>query len=299
MGIDTNRFVCSVPDSLLCSICNDVLDQPVQCLKYQHLFCLDCITSWLQVNSSCPLDREELLVSQLKPVHHVIGLLDNYDVRCEFSGFGCQAVDKYGLVKEHEDNCEFSNVLVVAIENCLINKYKYDAATLHMHLENAEHNLEQLSLSSKQINCKLQKKDDEIRNIHIRLDISQQKMGKLEEKLRYRQDEVRKLEMHLEHTLRREDKSSRHLNELNEKSRDTIKKLKEQVSRDEVTLIKINSQLSSFRKNVAERESQLEQLHRKHLEAESDYSRQINGLKELKIELEVEKERRSAIKRRH
>lgn len=142
MGIDINRFVSKVPDALICSICNDVLDNPVQCPTNQHLFCLVCITIWLQDNSSCPLDREQLLATQLKPARLVNQLLEDYYVKCNFVGYGCQVVMKFGLINDHGDRCDFDHAEVIARNDRTINQYVEQVEMLQILLENSEHELE-------------------------------------------------------------------------------------------------------------------------------------------------------------
>ncbi len=34
-----------------------------------HVFCRECIETWLEYNESCPIDRSPLTIDQLQPMH--------------------------------------------------------------------------------------------------------------------------------------------------------------------------------------------------------------------------------------
>lgn len=201
MGIDINRFVSTIPDDLICHFCDNVLDNPVRWPANEQLFCLDCITQWLQNNSSCQLDMEELLTTQLKPAHVTANLIEDYSVKCEFAGHGCQVVMKLGLIKGHRDDCEFDYAAVAARKDLVINKYKDEMAKLQMLLKNGEHNSDEQSEPSGQMNSD-QKKDEEIRKLQMRVDEMQKEhfAG-----LEYRDETIRKFKEKLYVTQREFD----------------------------------------------------------------------------------------------
>lgn len=142
MGIDTHRFVATVPNALICTICNDVLDNPVQCPTNQHIFCLECITHWLEDHKSCPLDREELSAAQLQPARVIALILEDYDVKCEFFGNGCKVVMRFGSINEHGANCEFDYVAVIARKDRLLKKYVDEVKMLNRLLKDAQLDVE-------------------------------------------------------------------------------------------------------------------------------------------------------------
>ena len=43
MGIDTDRFVSTVNDELICIICSEVLENPMECSTCQTNYCESCI----------------------------------------------------------------------------------------------------------------------------------------------------------------------------------------------------------------------------------------------------------------
>ena len=65
MGFDLERFVEAVNEGLLCCICRDVLEDPLQS-PCEHAFCSSCIQAWLVAECTCPEDRQPLTSSQLR-----------------------------------------------------------------------------------------------------------------------------------------------------------------------------------------------------------------------------------------
>ena len=65
MGYDTERFVEAVKEGLLCGICRDVLEEPLQS-PCEHAFCAACIRAWLVAQRTCPEDRQPLTSAQLR-----------------------------------------------------------------------------------------------------------------------------------------------------------------------------------------------------------------------------------------
>ena len=66
-GYEDCRFEKDVDENLHCSICYNVLKEPRMCRNNEHLFCLDCITEHLRVNSqTCPKCNENLSVHTLR-----------------------------------------------------------------------------------------------------------------------------------------------------------------------------------------------------------------------------------------
>ena len=65
MGFDIERFVETVNEGLLCCICRDVLEEPLQS-PCEHAFCSSCIQAWLVAECTCPEDRQPLTSSQLR-----------------------------------------------------------------------------------------------------------------------------------------------------------------------------------------------------------------------------------------
>ena len=104
MGWSIDRIVEEqrlVGEEVTCSICTDIVEDPVQ-TPCQHLFCRECISSWLEVgNSTCPTDREYLTASALiAPPRIIQRLVDSLTVRCENYEFGCSFVTKIDSISK-------------------------------------------------------------------------------------------------------------------------------------------------------------------------------------------------------
>ena len=68
MGLDTDRFKGIVNEDLLCGICLGVLEGALE-TPCQHAFCGSCITKWLAQQNTCPLDKQQVHLPDLRPLH--------------------------------------------------------------------------------------------------------------------------------------------------------------------------------------------------------------------------------------
>ena len=68
MGLDTERIVGNGDEDLLCSICQDVLDDALE-TPCRHAFCRICITKWLEQKNTCPQCIRQVHFD-LKPLPH-------------------------------------------------------------------------------------------------------------------------------------------------------------------------------------------------------------------------------------
>ncbi|XP_077951185.1 uncharacterized protein rnf41l isoform X1 [Gasterosteus aculeatus] len=108
MGYDLERFVGYVNEGLLCCVCRDVLERPLQA-PCEHAYCSSCISSWLVHHRSCPEDRLPLDVSSLKPLYRYMrNDLNRLQIRCVNVGQGCEVVCSLESLHTHEDECEFA-----------------------------------------------------------------------------------------------------------------------------------------------------------------------------------------------
>jgi hypothetical protein len=81
MGYDVERFPSAVNDGLLCCICRDVLEDPVQA-PCEHAYCSACISGWLVHHSICPEDRQTLTQPELRPLfRYMKNDLDRLQIR--------------------------------------------------------------------------------------------------------------------------------------------------------------------------------------------------------------------------
>ncbi|XP_074539829.1 E3 ubiquitin-protein ligase PDZRN3-B isoform X2 [Halichoeres trimaculatus] len=110
MGYDLERFVGYVNEGLLCCVCRDVLERPLQA-PCEHAYCSACISSWLLHHHSCPEDRLPLDVGSLKPLYRYMrNDLNRLQIRCVNAGQGCEMVCSLENLHTHEDECEFAFV---------------------------------------------------------------------------------------------------------------------------------------------------------------------------------------------
>ena len=116
MGWEIKRFMeqeCILED-LICSICMEVLEKPVQ-TPCDHTFCENCVHKWLdQGERTCPVDRQQLTISALKPPTRMTRqLLDKLTIRCKNHKDGCYLMCKFEymsqLIQHEQKWCETVN----------------------------------------------------------------------------------------------------------------------------------------------------------------------------------------------
>ena len=93
IDFDINNFVGdNIEDEFLCSICNNVLQNPVH-TPCDHLFCSGCIRKWLKQadkESTCPICRKHITLNKVSPAPRIIQrLLEKLFVPCKFHHRGC------------------------------------------------------------------------------------------------------------------------------------------------------------------------------------------------------------------
>ncbi len=67
-GYELDRFVGlteTEKTEMICSICHDILKNPVVTNCCLQTYCEECINEWLKTNAICPNDRKQLNASQL------------------------------------------------------------------------------------------------------------------------------------------------------------------------------------------------------------------------------------------
>lgn len=135
MGFDIERFSGKVNEGLLCSICRDVLEEPLQA-PCEHAFCSACIQAWLTHYNSCPEDRLTLWPSDLKPIfRYMKNDLNALKIRCDNESRGCKALVRLDALKTHlKEEC--GHVMVFCSnEGC---EEKYTRRELETHMKNCK-----------------------------------------------------------------------------------------------------------------------------------------------------------------
>ena len=103
MGLSSALFVGQpVEEELLCSLCMDVFDRPVNACKEGHTFCAACLTSAQANAPTCPQCRGELFSTPPpnRPLHNMISKLS---VRCSNSGAQSGAAPAPPQKRRHSD----------------------------------------------------------------------------------------------------------------------------------------------------------------------------------------------------
>ena len=111
-GYEDCRFEKDVDEIFHCSICYNVLKEPRMCRNNEHLFCLDCITEHLRVNSqTCPECHEHLSVDTLRRTLLANKYLSKQKINCDHASRGCPEFIYLKELKTHVATCGYAPVL--------------------------------------------------------------------------------------------------------------------------------------------------------------------------------------------
>mmetsp|Transcript_27341 Transcript_27341/g.35854 ORF Transcript_27341/g.35854 Transcript_27341/m.35854 type:complete len:219 (-) Transcript_27341:192-848(-) len=136
MGIDLACFVHPerISSQLLCTICHEVLDKPVQ-TPCEHLFCEDELLEWLMRKETCPVDQVIINPDEItKASRIVVNMLGELERYCPFKEQGCEWTGASERLQVHLDEiCKYQKQ--VSNEEALIQK---DAEIAHLLSEIAQ-----------------------------------------------------------------------------------------------------------------------------------------------------------------
>ena len=111
-GYEDCRFEKDVDENFHCSICYNVLKEPRMCRNNEHLFCLDCITEHLRVNSqTCPECNQHLSVDTLRRARVVNNCLSKLKINCDHASRGCPQSICLEELETHVATCGYVPVL--------------------------------------------------------------------------------------------------------------------------------------------------------------------------------------------
>ena len=176
MGWSIERFTDrnAIIDELICSICKEVLENPMQ-MQCQHLFCNDCIYKWFKDGTlTCPVDRQGVEdLNMIKPARLAQQLLSNLTVRCKYFDMGCGLMAQFkhmDQVIDHEKN--HCHCHPAQKNNSLRNEYEklvVNAAGQKKTIENQEQSIyslrEQVEEQREQLNIDSDIIDDQKKTI--------------------------------------------------------------------------------------------------------------------------------------
>ena len=112
-GYDDSRFEKDVDEEFHCSVCYNVLKEPRMCRNNEHIFCLECISEHLKVNSeTCPECNEHLSLDTLRKAPRVLrNCLSKLKINCDHASRGCPQFTRLEELETHVSNCGYAPVL--------------------------------------------------------------------------------------------------------------------------------------------------------------------------------------------
>lgn len=106
MGYELTRFQGDVDEELVCPICAGVLEEPISAVC-EHAYCRACITEWLSRQPTCPVDRNAITTTNLRPVPRILkNLLARLSISCDNAIYGCTQILKLDALSNHLEECE-------------------------------------------------------------------------------------------------------------------------------------------------------------------------------------------------
>ena len=181
-GYDDSRFEKAVDDHLHCSVCFNVLKDPVMCRNNEHLFCRDCITEHLNTNShTCPECNEDLTVETLRRARVISNIISALKIKCDYSQRGCQESIRLEQLDSHVENCGFAPVKC-SNEECevIVNKQEiiHHESAVCEHRKVKCHNCGKIEQDVAEMKQKMERMDEKIDRIKENMDGMETKMEK-------------------------------------------------------------------------------------------------------------------------
>ena len=198
-GYEDCRFEKDVDENLHCSICYNVLKEPRMCRNNEHLFCLDCITEHLRVNSqTCPECNEHLSVDTLRRARVVNNILSKLKMNCDHASRGCPECICLEDLKTHVATCGYAPVLCSNAE-CGMEINKQDNVRHETEVSEyrrvkshdcgqIQEDVETLKRSLLELDGKVETTNKEIKNNHVEV---KQAVGKLQDQIKQDQQHVK------------------------------------------------------------------------------------------------------------
>ena len=166
-GYDDSRFEKAVDDHFHCSICYNVLKEPMMCRNNEHLFCRGCITEHLNTNlHTCPECNEDLTVETLRRARLANNILSGLKIKCDYSQRGCQEYIRLEELDSHVEHCGFAPVKC-SNEECemIVNKREiiYHESTVCEYRKVKCHNCEKIEQDVEEMKEKIDEKMKEMK----------------------------------------------------------------------------------------------------------------------------------------
>ena len=204
-GYDDSRFEKAVDHHFHCSVCYNVLKDPVMCRNNEHLFCRDCITEHLNTNShTCPECNEDLTVETLRRARVISNILSGLEIKCDYSERGCQESIRLEELDSHVENCGFAPVKC-SNEECemIVNKREiihhestvceyrkvkcHNCGKIEQDVEEVKEKMEEMKGKMEEMKEKMEEKiegmDGKIENMDDKMGEIKEKMVEMDEKV--------------------------------------------------------------------------------------------------------------------
>uniref|UniRef100_A0A8U8CGC9 Uncharacterized protein n=1 Tax=Geospiza parvula TaxID=87175 RepID=A0A8U8CGC9_GEOPR len=106
MGFDPSRFAGPVAAELQCGLCGRVLEEPLS-TPCGHVFCAGCLLPWAARRRRCPLRCRPLAAAELRPVLPLRSLVQELEVKCDYSPRGCGRTVRLRELPAHLAACRY------------------------------------------------------------------------------------------------------------------------------------------------------------------------------------------------
>lgn len=113
MGYERNRFGEGVSNEFICSICHEVLHDPVKLIGCDHIFCRTCIVPVAQSLDKnrriCPLDSIKIKKGEIEePPRVFVALWKELKIKCRYANQGCNEEVAIETLDDHTKKCQFN-----------------------------------------------------------------------------------------------------------------------------------------------------------------------------------------------
>ena len=209
-GYEDCRFEKDVDENFHCSICYNVLKEPRMCRNNEHLFCLDCVTEYIRVNSqTCPECNEHLSVDTLCRARVVNNFLSKLKINCDHASRGCPEFTCLEELKTHVATCGYAPVLCSnaecgmeinkqdkvrhAIEVCEYRRVKcHDCGQIQEDVETLKRSLLQLDEKVEASNKEMKENHVEVKKAVGKLDAKVEALKTSQDQIKQDQQKVKK-----------------------------------------------------------------------------------------------------------
>ena len=113
----------TLPDLVVCPLCDGVLWLPVACRECEKPFCTACVDAWHieQADSSlCPNLCGTYVQRSCPPAN--LHILKTLQVTCRYSPNGCTKTLAYDNLQAHEQNCGYQLITCSGCEEQIVKK---------------------------------------------------------------------------------------------------------------------------------------------------------------------------------